>query len=76
MNPVFNAQDYAPRTIGAAIPTVGVRDAEDIPTMLGFARFASGSAPIAELEDYLAARVATLMDQTAPSKENDHRPAS
>lgn len=60
VNPVFDAENYAPRTIGPAIPTVGVRDAEDIPTMLGFARFASGSAPLAELERYLAARVASI----------------
>jgi hypothetical protein len=61
LNPVFDAEHYAPRTIGAAIPTVGLRDAEDLLTMLGFARFADGSAPLSELEDYLSLRVEQLL---------------
>lgn len=61
MNPVFDDENYMPRTIGAAIPTVGLRDAEDLLTMLGFARFADGSAPLTELEDYLATRVRTML---------------
>jgi hypothetical protein len=63
MNPVFDAENYAPRTIGAHIPTVGLRDAEDIPTMLGFARFSTGGAPLAELEEYLARRVEHLLGE-------------
>lgn len=57
LNPVFDAEHYAPRTIGEAIPTVGLRDAEDLLTMLGFARFADGAAPLGELEAYLAEKV-------------------
>lgn len=57
LNPVFDAEHYAPRTIGDSIPTVGLRDAEDLLTMLGFARFADGAAPLAELEAYLAEKV-------------------
>lgn len=57
VNPVFDAEAYAPRSFGTAVPTVGVRDAEDLPTVLGFARFAEGSASLAELEAYLSARV-------------------
>jgi hypothetical protein len=56
-NPVFDAENYAPRAIGAAIPTVGLRDAEDLPTMLAFARFASGAVPLSVLEAYLSKRV-------------------
>jgi hypothetical protein len=59
MNPVFDAEHYAPRTFGPDLPTVGLRDAEDLPTMLGFARFADGGAPLSELERYLEARIAT-----------------
>ena len=44
------------------LPTVGLRDAEDLLTMLGFARFAEGSAPLAELEDYLAGCVRKMLD--------------
>ena len=57
INPVFDADNFEPRNLGAAMPTVGVRDAEDLPTMLGFARFATGGAPLEELEDYLYERV-------------------
>ncbi len=62
VNPVFDAEHYAPRTIASVIPTVGLRDAEDIPTMLNFARFASGTARLAELETYLAQRMARMLN--------------
>ncbi len=65
-NPVFASELYAPRGIGALVPTVGVRDAEDLPTVLGFARFAEGAAPLSELEDYLAARVRRLLLEPEP----------
>ena len=61
MNPVFDAENYAPRPIGDAIPTVGLRDAEDIPTMLGFARFAIGNSRLAELESYLERRMSEML---------------
>jgi hypothetical protein len=60
-NPVFNSEDFTLRTLSPTIPTVGLRDAEDLPTMLGFARFAEGSAPLSELEAYLAERVQHLV---------------
>lgn len=66
LNPVFDSEGFAPRSLlpaapsatGAVppVPAVGLRDAEDIPTMIAFARFALGDAPLASLEDYLAAR--------------------
>jgi hypothetical protein len=56
-NPVFNPEDFSLRPLSPHIPTVGLREAEDLPTMLGFARFAEGNASLVELEDYLAARV-------------------
>jgi hypothetical protein len=61
LNPVFDSEYYVPHNIGSAIPTVGLRDAEDLLTMLGFARFADGSAPLSELEAYLAERVHRLL---------------
>jgi len=68
-NPVFDSESYAPRTLGCAIPTVGLRDAEDLPTMLGFARFADGSAPLSLLEEYLAVRVRELLELDASRRE-------
>ena len=64
-NPVFDSELFAPRGLGASVPTVGVRDAEDLPTVLGFARFAEGAAPLSELERYLAARVRGMLEQDA-----------
>ncbi|MDZ7957588.1 MAG: hypothetical protein RMY34_06725 [Aulosira sp. DedQUE10] len=63
-NPVFNSEDFSLRNLSASIPTVGLRDAEDLPTMLGFARFADGSAPLSELEAYLAERVQQMLSGT------------
>jgi hypothetical protein len=60
-NPVFNSETLAPQAISVHVPTVGLRDAEDLPTVLGFARFADGSASLAELEEYLAARAKHLL---------------
>jgi len=60
-NPVFDAENYTPHPIGAAIPTVGLRDAEDLPTMLAFARFASGAVGVSVLEAYLSKRVDNLL---------------
>ncbi len=57
MNPVFDSDHYAPRQLGQTIATVGLRDAEDIATMLGFAKFTAGTSSLAELERYLAYRV-------------------
>ncbi len=65
LNPVFDSERFAPRGLGPAIATVGLRDAEDLLTMLGFARFAEGSAALAELEKYLATRVSQLLGRDA-----------
>ncbi|WP_197998691.1 hypothetical protein [Gimesia aquarii] len=62
MNPVFDADHFAPRRLGPTIATVGLRDAEDIPTMLGFARFTAGTATLADLEQYLAIRVNRMLN--------------
>jgi hypothetical protein len=60
-NPVFNAEDYTLRSLSSHIPTVGLRDAEDLPTVLGFAKFAEGSVSLSELESYLAERVSGFL---------------
>ncbi len=61
-NPVFDPQLFAPRSIGR-IPTVALRGAEDLPLMLGFVRFADGSAPLTELLAYLDDRVDAMLSE-------------
>lgn len=56
VNPVFDAESLAPKALSTVIPTVGLRDAEDLATVLGFARFGGGAARLSELESYLTAR--------------------
>jgi len=60
-NPVFNAEDFSLRPLSDNIPTVGLRDAEDLPTMLNFAQFAQGKATLSQLENYLAQRVQQML---------------
>jgi hypothetical protein len=62
-NPVFNSADFTLKTLSPLIPTVGLRDAEDLPTVLGFARFAEGTALLSELEEYLAIKAQQLIEK-------------
>ncbi len=71
-NPVFDPDDFTLRPLSPLVPTVGLRDAEDLPTMLGFARFAEGTLPRADLESYLASRAARMIGSaTGPDVEAD-----
>ena len=66
VNPVFDAPHLGPKPLDRSIPTVGLRDAEDLATVLAFARFADGGTSLAELEDYLAARADALVRRHSP----------
>ncbi len=48
-NPVFSAADLTPKALSPHIPTLGLRDGEDLLTVLAFARFANGGS-LAALE--------------------------
>jgi hypothetical protein len=61
INPVFSASDYAPRSLSECVPTVGLRDAESLPTALAFARFATGATTRADLEAFLDSQAATFL---------------
>jgi hypothetical protein len=76
LNPVFDSEGYAPRSLTHSIPTVGLRDAEDIPTMIAFARFACGDAVLAELEGYLLHRSRRFVEAMARRRSRGpHREA-
>ena len=62
LNPVFNADNYNLKHLSPLIPTIGIRDAEDLPVVLEFARFAEGKGTLNELEDYLGDRVRQLLN--------------
>jgi hypothetical protein len=63
LNPVFSPDELVPHALSSQVPTVGLRDAEDLPTAVGFARFADGAASLGELEAYLAARRERFLEQ-------------
>jgi len=57
LNPVYDAAGLEVRRLGRAVPTTGIRDAEDLPELVAFARFATGRGGMEELRSHLAARV-------------------
>lgn len=67
-NPVFDTDDFLLRPVSEYVPTVGLRDAEDLPTMLGFARFADGGESLADLETYLESRAERMIRATQSSE--------
>jgi hypothetical protein len=53
-NPVFDSQHFAPRRLGGTIPTIGLRDAEDLMIMIQFVNFVTGVSSLVQLEQRLA----------------------
>lgn len=53
-NPVFDSEHFAPRRLGITIPTIGLRDAEDLMVMIQFVNFVTGAASLEQLELRLA----------------------
>ncbi|MEE1826239.1 hypothetical protein PUR61_29225 [Streptomyces sp. BE20] len=56
LNPVYDAEDFDVRRLAPTVPTAGLRDAEDLPALVEFARFAEGRTDLTELTDHLAVR--------------------
>lgn len=75
VNPVFDAPHFGPRRLTppadgrATVPTVGLRDAEDLPTVLAFARFADGGLALADLEADLGRRADAFVRRHTPRDE-------
>ena len=59
LNPVFDAEEYEVRRLSPLVPTVGIRDAEDLPALVELAAFAQGRTGLSELRAYLLERAAT-----------------
>ena len=75
VNPVFDAPHLGPRPLDPSVPTIGLRDAEDLPTVLAFARFADGGLSITDLEHYLQARALAFIARHAGPNTRDARHA-
>jgi hypothetical protein len=67
LNPVFDARSFAPRGLGAAVPTVGVRDVDELPMLLTLCLFASGRASLAELERHFDVRARAFLEGGRPA---------
>ncbi|TNY36826.1 hypothetical protein [Thermomonospora catenispora] len=64
LNPVYDAEGYDVRRLSPAVPTAGVRNAENMPALVELARFASGRGGLAELRAHLDRRVAAFLGET------------
>ncbi|MFE2757662.1 hypothetical protein ACFXGA_37240 [Actinosynnema sp. NPDC059335] len=63
LNPVYDAVDFDVKRLARAVPTVGVRDAEDVPALVEFARFTEGRAGVADLRAHFDDRVARFLEE-------------
>ena len=74
-NPVFDPEHFSPKLLGVGqtsgtsqaslLTTIGLRDAEDLGALMGFARFASGEASQTELENYLGRLADDMLERDA-----------
>ena len=70
-NPVFDPEEYAPKSFGVHITTVGLRDAEDIIVLLDMASRVLKESNIHTLRALLRNRV-DLFIQRGEENEKDH----
>lgn len=63
LNPVYDSDTFDVRRLAAGVPTVGVRDAEDVAALVELARFATGTATFTELRRHLADRVDRFLEE-------------
>jgi hypothetical protein len=57
LNPVYDADDFDVKQLTPVVPTVGVRDAEDLPALVEYARFTEGRIGLPELLAHFDDRV-------------------
>ncbi|TXS78290.1 hypothetical protein [Streptomyces sp. sk2.1] len=61
VNPVYDADGFDVRRLAPSVPTAGIRDAEDLPTLVEIAQFAEGRTEPAALYAYLDRQVARFV---------------
>ncbi|CAM3316479.1 hypothetical protein [Stackebrandtia soli] len=74
LNPVYNASEYTVRRLATGVPTVGIRDAEDAPTLIELARFADGRVGLPELRAHLARRTADYLSTVSAPRATGRTP--
>ncbi|MFI9817775.1 KOW domain-containing RNA-binding protein [Saccharothrix variisporea] len=62
LNPVYDAGDYDVKRLTPEVPTVGVRNAEDLPALVEFARFTEGRTGFADLSAHFTDRVTRFLE--------------
>lgn len=62
LNPVYDANAFDVRRLTPSVPTAGIRDAEDLPSLVEIAQFAEGRTGIEELLAYLDRRVELFLE--------------
>ncbi|MBE1535699.1 hypothetical protein [Actinomadura algeriensis] len=64
LNPVYDADDFDVRRLAPTVPTAGIRDAEDLPTLVELARFAEGRVGLPALQAHLDERTARFLEHS------------
>ena len=65
LNPVYDAADFDVRRLAPAVPTAGIRDAEDLVALVELAQFAEGRTGLAELRAHLTRRIEAFLGEAA-----------
>ena len=61
LNPVYNPDDFSPKSLGPSWPVIGLRRVEDLSTALIFSDFTQGSSDARVLESSLSTRALTWL---------------
>ncbi|CAL9543234.1 hypothetical protein SUDANB95_04240 [Actinosynnema sp. ALI-1.44] len=64
LNPVYDAGDYDVKRLTRDVPSVGIRNAEDLPALVEFARFTEGRAGYAGLSAHFTDRVTRFLESS------------
>jgi hypothetical protein len=62
LNPVYDADDFDVKQLSPHVPTVGVRDAEDVPALVEYARFTEGRIGLVELRAHFDDRARRFLE--------------
>jgi hypothetical protein len=62
LNPVYDVDDFDVKRLSRLVPTMGVRDAEDVPALVEFARFTEGRTGLDDLRAHFADRVTRFLE--------------